>query len=532
MKKTFYPDFFNDVFGPIMQPGSSSNFAGMSRVARIARNALGEEPTSVTFFFNPDHENFINLGNMMEDRGLLGGILDYSPDDERLFSVYDEINKRGITYAFRPRQKNHDKAGSITIKLTGKQGARVSVTAESIGGGMVSTYDIQGYPVEWKADTHAILVFGDNVNKSKADSFMNMYEDHVVAISSYASPEHSGNEAFFLEFDEPVQCSTVKRFFTDAHCIILPALLPVVTTARKKPQLFQTVEEWRTIASEKNISFCEAAILYEQNSSGWERQRILDYFETISQILDRQIHSLEIKGIAKAEATPLLPIYGKNWYMYKTKKSIIQDSLTEKILDYAFAVNAKLPGFKIVPGPMGTGGGYLFSALKAVQEKFHCTHEKLIESLIVAAALGAIAYTHCHATGLIGCAGESGVCCAMASGAITWLMDGNGKQVEHAASMALQAHIGLTCDPIPGGLEFPCLTRTLRTAVTAPLYADLALSDIDPLVPYHEALQAMELHWKNAKPGTVSGPYCGLRCTETSRTCQQFLKKQMEGRLR
>lgn len=78
----------------------------------------------------------------------------------------------------------------------------------------------------------------------------------------------------------------------------------------------------------------------------------------------------------------------------------------------------------------------------------------------------------------------------MAAGAITWMAGGNGAQVEHAASMALQASLGIPCDPIPGGLEFPCITRTIRAAVTAPLYADMALSGINPLVPYHEVLGA------------------------------------------
>ena len=530
MAKIFYPDFFNDVFGPVMQPGSSSNFAGMSRVGCIARHVLGTEPASVTFYFNADCGTFLHLGNMMEDRGLLGGILDYAPDDERLFSVYEEVKKSGLEYAFRPRQKNHAKEGSITIELTGKDGKTVTVTAESVGGGMVSTYDINGFPVVWQADTHAVLVYDGFSDNGVADEFVRVHKEHVVEFKVISSDD--GRKAFFFELDESVKWNEIERFFPEAECVILPALLPVVTTGRKKPQLFKTVAEWRDVAEKKGISFWEAAVLYEEDSSGWERNEIMAFFEKIASILDRQVHSLEIKGIDNAEDTPLLPIYGKNWRDYKARRPIIQDELTGRIIEYALATNAKLPGFKIVPGPMGTGGGYLFSALKAVQEKFNVPHEKLLESLVVAAALGAIAYTHCHATGLIGCAGESGVCCAMASGAVTWLMGGNGIQVENAASMALQGSIGLTCDPIPGGLEFPCLTRTVRASVTAPLYADLALSGINPLVPYHEALQAMEKHWENSKPGTVSGPYCGMCSTQTAEKCRKFLKAQMEEKLR
>jgi L-serine dehydratase len=197
-------------------------------------------------------------------------------------------------------------------------------------------------------------------------------------------------------------------------------------------------------------------------------------------------------------------------------------------MDYAYSTNAKIPGVVIVPGPMGTGGGYLYSALEAVREARGFSHEKLVEGLIVAAGLGAIAFTHAHASGESGCVGESGVCCAMASGAVTWMAGGTGEQVQHAASMALQANIGIPCDPIPGGLEFPCLTRTVRAAVTAPMYADMALSGVDPLIPYHEVLFAIEKN-RQENQKAVSGPLCGVNCTLTAQKCALFLKDEVMG---
>jgi L-serine dehydratase len=157
--------------------------------------------------------------------------------------------------------------------------------------------------------------------------------------------------------------------------------------------------------------------------------------------------------------------------------------------------------------------------------------EKQLEGLAVAAALGAIAYTLCRASGASGCVGESGICCAMASGAITWMAGGTGAQVQNAASMALQANIGIPCDPMAGGLEFPCLTRTVRAAVTAPLYADMALCGIDSLIPYHEMLLAIEQN-RIRHGDSVSGPDCGVNCTATAARCQRFLAQEvMNGKL-
>jgi L-serine dehydratase len=227
-------------------------------------------------------------------------------------------------------------------------------------------------------------------------------------------------------------------------------------------------------------------------------------------------------GYQNAKDTPTLPIYGKQWDAYLRTGRRLSDDLTNHILLHSFSTNAKIPGNKIVPGPMGTGGGYLFSALDAVREKHGFSHERLIEALAVAAALGALAYTHTHPTSLAGCTGESGVCCAMASGAVTWLAGGDGEAVEHAASMAVQANLGIPCDPIPGGLEFPCITRTFRAATTAPLYADLALAGIDPLIPYHEMLQEIERHYRATSHEELCSLCAGCCNTPTAKTLVEF----------
>jgi L-serine dehydratase len=186
---------------------------------------------------------------------------------------------------------------------------------------------------------------------------------------------------------------------------------------------------------------------------------------------------------------------------------------------------------------MGTGGGYLYSALDAVREERGYSRQKELEALVIAAALGALAYTHTNASGERGCIGESGVCNAMAAGAIAYMASPDdplvevGVAVERAASMALQANMGLVCDPIPGGLEFPCITRTLRAAVTAPMYAEMAIIGIDPLIPYHECLIAMERHYKLMPHQLLCGGNCGTCTTPTAQRCKSFLTNLMADNL-
>ena len=162
---------------------------------------------------------------------------------------------------------------------------------------------------------------------------------------------------------------------------------------------------------------------------------------------------------------------------------------------------------------MGTGGGYLYAALRAVKETYGFSDEKETEALLVAAAVGAIAYTRTEPTGeMTGCTGECGVCGAMASAAITYLAGGTAEQVETAASLMLQAAVVWPCDPIPGGLNQPCISRVLTAVNMSIVFADLALSGKEALLPFHEVLDVMDRMGKEM-PASLKCTSCGGTCT-------------------
>lgn len=526
MAKLLYPDFFNDVFGPIMQPGSSGGFAGPCRIGNIAHALIKEKPKRIRFVFDESHDDLAYLVNFMTDRGYLAGSLGFSIEDERVFDAHEIARKEGVCYSFEHATSEYRgprPIDGVHIEIEDEGGNKGELTAASVGGGMIQVSEVNGFRLDWQADTYGLMVEGlRQVVIERFETFKNHYQDHVV--DSYVLEsvhDQSSGQALFIELSTQPTSLMIAEYFDGCSVVLLPALLPVVSTLDRKPQLFSTVEEWSRYAYNHNVSFVQAAIDYERAFSGWSEQRILDYFEKIASILDRQIHALEDIGYDQVADTAMLPVYGRQWNEYLHLRGSLSDPLTEHILRHSFSVNAKIPGVRIVPGPMGTGGGYLFAALDAVREHHGYSHEKVIEGLIVAAGLGALAYTHTNASGEVGCVGESGVCCAMAAGAITWLAGGTGEQVERAASMALQASIGITCDPIVGGLEFPCITRTLRAATSAVMYADLALSGIDPLIPYHEMLQAIEAHFQATSPELLYGNACGCNVTPTAHKCMK-----------
>lgn len=534
-EKIFYPDFFNDVFGPIMQPGSSGGFAGTSRSARIARYSVLSDPKDVTFIFAPSSHMIDSLGTFMEDRAYLGGILDFDTEDERLFRAHEEARSRGMSYEFREGPEAEGiPSYSAYISVKGEAGDSGTAVVSSIGGGMIMAYRLNDFEVNYQADTYALLVWkaSEDAGADIPDIIKTGLGDTYVDIR--AVKDSSGKTGYFAESDNPIDNSLIEELKSLGYIYrVYPALLPVVTSLKRRPQLFDTVTDWKEYANTNGISFVDAAIEYEKAFSGWSREQILERFELIADILYHQIHALEELGIENVKDTPILPIYGKQWDRYKKSTDQLSDPLTQRIIENALSTNAKVPGVKIVPGPMGTGGGYLFSALDAVREAKGYSHEKMIEGLIVAAMLGAIAYTRSNPSGERGCVGESGVCNAMAAAAVAQMSGATPDQVENAASMALQANLGLVCDVIPGGKEFPCITRTVRAAVTAPLYADLARSGIDPLIPYHEVIDAMEEHYKKTPQDMLCGYTCGINCSPSAHRCHLFQQTEyMDGKLK
>lgn len=537
MSKVLYPDFFNDVFGPIMQPGSSGGFAGPVRIGNVARSLVGDRPKRARIFVSAELGSLSELDTFMTDRGYLGGILGFSTEDERLFDAADQAKRTGLAFSF---ELAHDTAldrHTVRIVLEGAGEQRGELVAASVGGGMIEVRSVNGFATSWRADTHALVLFGTRETLEGVLHTATNTCDATLVEHTWLSPDAPGRveAALMLELSAQPNAQQIEALRTSGDgaervsWALLAAQLPVVTTKTRAPQLFSTIPTWEAYACEHNMSLVEAAIAYEQAFSGWSREQVWNRFERIASILHDQVHALERLGARNVAETPVLPVYGRLWEKYAQGARSLSDGLSARIISYALSTNAKIPGVLIVPGPMGTGGGYLFSAIEAVREERGCAHERVVESLVVAAMLGALAYTHTNASGERGCVGESGVCCAMTAGALAWLAGGGAREIENAASMALQANIGITCDPIPGGKEFPCITRTIRASTSAVLYADLALAGIDALIPYHEMLAAIERHYRATPPELLCGSSCGCNATPTARACQSWLQQLTRG---
>jgi L-serine dehydratase len=216
--------------------------------------------------------------------------------------------------------------------------------------------------------------------------------------------------------------------------------------------------------------------------------------------------------------SPFKPNLAVMWDKHINSPRRLTDDLTAHTLKWAFGAGAGLPGIESVPGPMGSGGGYIYAALCAVQDAHGYNDDDLLHGLFIAAGIGAIAYTRTEPTGeVIGCTGECGICGAMAAAAIAEMAGGTPEQVENAASLSLQAFIGMPCDPIPGGLGQPCRSRILAATCMASVFADLALAGRDAVLPLHEVIDVADAVGRQLPPELLCTSRGGACNTPTAR---------------
>lgn len=160
-------------------------------------------------------------------------------------------------------------------------------------------------------------------------------------------------------------------------------------------------------------------------------------------------------------------------------RSIYENSdVMNRLNLYAMAVNEEnAAGGQIVTAPTNGAAGILPAVLRYSQEAHeNPSNDKIIQYLLTAAAIGILYKKGASISGAeVGCQGEVGVASSMAAAGITAILGGTVDQIENAAEIAMEHHLGLTCDPIGGLVQIPCIERNAMGAVKAVNASRMAL---------------------------------------------------------
>lgn len=178
------------------------------------------------------------------------------------------------------------------------------------------------------------------------------------------------------------------------------------------------------------------------------------------------------EGLSKSGTLPGgLSVERKAQFLYN-QKHIDESPQTREnrlVCSYAFAVSEQNADCGIiVTAPTCGSCGVLPAVLKYMQDKNNFTDEDIIRALAVAGLIGNIIATNASISGAeCGCQAEVGTACSMASAALCELFEMGIDQIEYAAEVAMEHHLGLTCDPVCGLVQIPCIERNAVAAMRA-----------------------------------------------------------------
>ncbi len=273
---------------------------------------------------------------------------------------------------------------------------------------------------------------------------------------------------------------------------------------------YGTMRELSTIVRETGLNLHEIILDNEMAITGMTRPHI---YERLNSIMEAMYDSVR-RGL---EASGKLPGTLGVW---RKAQSLLEHSMEHNmpigkgmglLNAYAFAVSEEnAAGGVIVTAPTCGSAGVMPALLYAMRKNLNVGERALCEGLLASAAVGFLAKHNAGIAGAeVGCQGEIGVASAMAAAMLAHARGYDGSVVENAAEIALEHHLGLTCDPVGGYVQIPCIERNAMGAVKAANAVLLATSEKNGQhkVSLDAAIMAMgEIgHEMNAKFKETSG---------------------------
>ena len=192
---------------------------------------------------------------------------------------------------------------------------------------------------------------------------------------------------------------------------------------------------------------------------------------------------------------------------------------TRLVSSYAYATSEENAcGGIIVTAPTCGAAGVLPAVLYYLKKHNKVSDKKIIEALAVAGIIGNVVKTNASISGAeCGCQAEIGTACSMAAAAYAYILDGSFDEIENAAEIGMEHHLGLTCDPIYGYVQIPCIERNAVAAIRAMNAAELEslIKNVDRKISFDVVVETMyetgkdlSSHYRETSEGGLAKKYC------------------------
>lgn len=305
-------------------------------------------------------------------------------------------------------------------------------------------------------------------------------EKDLVMHRRKSLPRHS-NGMIFLAFDKDGNEIAKKTYYSVGGGFVVnedvDADTPIMEDNTKVKFPFTTAAE--LIQTCKDEGICISTLMLE-NEKSWRteeevKSKLLEIWHVMEDCIKRGCNR---EGILPGG----LKVKRRAPGIYRKLKSDSNENDVLRAMDwvdlYALAVNEEnAAGGRVVTAPTNGAAGIIPAVLFYFMRFHQNADEKaVIRFLLTAGAIGILYKLNASISGAeVGCQGEVGVACSMAAGALTEIMGGSPQQVENAAEIGMEHNLGLTCDPVGGLVQVPCIERNAMASVKAINAARLAL---------------------------------------------------------
>jgi len=255
-------------------------------------------------------------------------------------------------------------------------------------------------------------------------------------------------------------------------------------------ETIQKIQQLVREAESRGIAISEVVLECEMENSGKSRGELLQKMSRNWSVMKQSIE----KGLRE----PGTPMGGLVKGTASTMEAAVNSSLIpkdriSKTVMRALAVsevNASMG--LVVAAPTAGSCGILPAVLATAQEEKGYRDEDIVSSLFTAAGVGMVIARNASVAGAEGgCQAECGSAAAMAAASLVELAGGAPAQVGEAVALSLKNVLGLTCDPVAGLVEVPCIKRNAFLAVNAWIASDMAVAGIKSIIPVDEVIDTM-----------------------------------------
>lgn len=252
--------------------------------------------------------------------------------------------------------------------------------------------------------------------------------------------------------------------------------------------LFENFKSWKNYCETENKPLYEPVLEYEIEQKGADETAIWEGIKKAYRVMTDAVQT----GLTQEMNSRSGMIKSGARKVYNNPITVLSREFQDLVSSALAAKEVNSCMGRVVAAPTAGASGILPGILSNLEKIHNLSERQIAEGLLVAAGIALIIEQNASLAGAVGgCQAETGSAAAMGSGAIVYCLGGDISQVFNAVAITIQCMLGLVCDPVAGLVEVPCVVRNASAAAIAYSSAQIALAQVDAVIPVDECIEAM-----------------------------------------